>query len=676
MADSGIREMTVTPYPYTGTPYRFAIVPDSQVGGPTSGKRAITRSYRDANASDPARRQRVQWEIWGAIGSSLESTAGGLGIDFVRDLETRWERRLTSAGAQTTVDLTSLDPPGEGAYFGTAYFGSSYFSSSGTSLSGGSVVVFAEQGGYLLVLRGSLLTQVDMSTDPWTIVSTTVLDAVARDADSWRGTVKIALGPNGVMQRVTGVSGTGVTLADVTATSPAESVYATAIKRGSDRIWYINANESQTTFNYANYAFDDFVNLASPFQVGDPEVGTTGIGPFGPFTQFGSEDGIYSFTNQGKPTSLSRALATVQSSLNGKQFADPGYAWNYYTSVSGLRANAGGTDNPVGIGERMRSFTGHNGLPSAVYQVRGELPVVYQTEAGDLYGYRCTFGPATGGTGQPLLWPWFYDASSTCEAIFSSTTSAPSQGIWLIRADGTNLTYELISANGRDDLYSSYEYSVAGGSSYLTTLDRDTNLRKTLRLARFRTRNMASGDSWTVAFAFDADPDDPVGASYVSLDAVTTDGNHTVVPDNGAATGQGNPSPTASISGFTIKPRITQVAGGAGSASTPPEMVGTLEVEYDERPEQVQDVGVVVNLTGTGYTDNNIWDTLLTYVGEDTEQPMRIQLPDNLPPGVPGAYGGQQYAFLRAVVNREDIREPGIEGVELQFTIWPQAGTL
>jgi len=411
--------------------------------------------------------------------------------------------------------------------------------------------------------------------------------------------------------------------------------------------------------------------------VGDPEVGTTGIGPFGPFTQFGSEDGIYSFTDQGKPTPLSRALTALHSDLNGYQFADPGWAWNYYTAITGLRANAGGTDNPVGIGERMRGFTGHTGLPHAIFQVRGELIVVYHTPADEGYGYRCTFGPQTGGSGQPLLWPWYYDADGHCHAIYSSTSHVPTQdGVWLIRAAGTNLTYELIAANGRDDLYSSYEYSVAGGTAYLTTLDRDPNLRKTLRLARFRTRNMAAGDSWTVAFAFDANPNNPVGATYVSLDAVTTDGNHTIVPDNGTATSQGNPSPTNSISGFTIKPRITQAAAGAGSASTPPEMLGTLEVEYDERPEQVQDVSVVVNLTATGYTDNNVWQTLLEYVGEDTEQPMRIQLPDNLPPGVTGAYGGQQYAFLTATVNREDIREPGVEGVELRFSVWPQAGTL
>src|SRR3990172_4937672 len=296
MAAPGMREMTVLPYPYTGTPYRFAIVPDPQVGGPTSGKRAINRSYRDANTNDPARRKRVQWEIWGPIGASLESTAGGLGIDFCRNLTSSWERRLTSRGAQTTVDLTPFDPPGEGAFFGEYAFGSLYFSGSGSSGVGGQdVVTFAEQNGYLLVCRGSLLTQVDMTTTPWTVISTTALDAVARDSDHWRGTAKIALGSTAPMVRVVAATSSGLTLQNVTATSPAEDVYATAVKRGSDRIWYINANQAQSTFNYANYAFDDFVNLASPFQVGDPDVGTTGIGPFNAFTYFGQENGVSTF---------------------------------------------------------------------------------------------------------------------------------------------------------------------------------------------------------------------------------------------------------------------------------------------------------------------------------------------------------------------------------------------
>jgi hypothetical protein len=151
-------------------------------------------------------------------------------------------------------------------------------------------------------------------------------------------------------------------------------VYASAIKRGSDRAWYIDADQNGTTFNFVGYTLDAFVTLASPFPVGDPLVGMNGIGPFNSLTAVGEYDGIYTFTDQGKSVPLSRALDSLHSSLNGAQFADPGFGWNYYNAITGLRAHTfTGVDNPVGIGPGQRNFTGHNGLATALYAALGEL---------------------------------------------------------------------------------------------------------------------------------------------------------------------------------------------------------------------------------------------------------------------------------------------------------------
>lgn len=655
--------------PSSGTnTLRLAIATDR------NGRRLMTRNILDANSTSVVRRpRRVQWEIWGPAGQSLQSTSGGLGVDFVQNLDTRWERRLTSAGAQTFLDLTPFDPPGTGSYFGTAYFGSSYFGSGVGSGSGGDgpdVVVFAEQNGYLLVFRGPLLTQVDMTTTPWTVVSTRVLDATVRDADRWRGTVKVALGPTAPMVRVLGANPSGVAVENVQSTTPsAGDVFASAVKVGSDRAWYINAEQSAATYNFANYATDDFVNLAAPFQVGDPEVGTTGIGPFGPFTQFGQDNRISTFTDQGKPIPNSRALQTVSSPLNGKQFADPGWYWNYYTAITGLRANSGGTDNPVGVGERMRGFTGHNGLVHALGQVRGELPAVYETEDGDLYGYRCGFGNETGGTGQPLLWPWFYEEDQVCGAVFSSTTGAPSQGVWLIRASGTNLTYELISANGRDDLYGDYVYSTGGGKAYLTTLDDDPNLLKTLRLLRVRTRNMTAGSSFTLAMGFDTNPTNPTGSSYVTIGTVTGNGEQTVLPVSGN-------SPLSNISGYTLKPRITQAALGAGASSSPPELLGVMDGEYDERPEVVEQVEVSVKMESAGWTDNQIYDLLISLASSASNGPFLIELPDDPPPAVAASSGGGKKWAMLAGISRRQNASSEVEEAVLTWQVWPQAVAL
>jgi hypothetical protein len=641
---------------------QFAIVDDAQISG---GKRAITRTYRDANASDAGRIRRVQWEIWGPIGASLESTSGRLGTDFCQNLETRWERRLISAGQQTEVDLTGDDPASTHDAFGTSYFGTGYFSSV-AAVPNYDVNVFDEQEGYLFVHRGNLSTQVDMSS--WTVVETVDQMAEVLDAASWYGYGRIALGSDVPMQTRTVVTGSGSTYADTTATSPAQDVYAYAVKRGSDRAWYIDANTGGTTKNYAGYSLDSFDTLAAPFQVGDPLIPTTGIGPFGPFTMFGAQDNLYSFTDQGKPVPLSRALLNHQTTHNGQQWADPGWGWNYAITSIGLRAIQPGVDNPVGIGERMRGFTGHDGVPHAIWAERGELWIVYQAKNNDLYGYRGAFGPETANTGQPLMFPWFYQVSANSNAVFS-TASTPSPNIF--RADGTNIRRQIISPDGRDDLYQYYVYSTDGGEWYGTTLDRDTNLLKTLRLARFKTRSMTAGSSWQLGMAFDPPPTNTAGATYVNVgNAVTSNGAYTIEPVQGNAA-------LNNISGRTMKPRLTQIAAGAGADSTPPEVNGTLEIEYDERPEQIEEVTVVVNMTGTAYSNNYIWDTMRELLGSTVNGPFQIQLPDDLPPVVTkNSGGGKKYAMLSAATHRDDLKDPAIEGVQLVFQVWPQGDTI
>ena len=683
MTNQALNEVVITMpsglAPSGSTPIlRLPMLADSQLRG---GKRAIEREFVDANTSAPGRRRRVEWAIHGPIGASLESSAGYLGINFTRNLDPRWFQRLIPVAKQTTVDLTGFDPPGfDGSVFSadpavtvfsaiTTYFGSPL--GSGTSGDGPDVVVFAEQRGYLLVVRGALLTQVDTSTTPWAVIGTTIMDAPGLDADHWQGTVKVALGSTVAMQRVVGASSTGLVLEDVTATSPSGDVYASAIKRGSDRAWYINA-EAGTQYNFAGFTLDDFVNLANPFQVGDPLAGMNGIGPFGPLTMFGGMDNLYSFTDQGKPVPLSRAIYSHHSVLNGNQWADPGWGWNFATSGIGLRAiSQGGIDNPVGIGETMRQFTGHNGIAYTLYSERGELWGIYYTTDGEVYGYRGTFGNETGGSGQPLLFPWFYKAATFSQAIFSTVTGADDQGVFIIHGDGTNLVYSQIASDGRDDMYPDYTYDTTGPfAAYLTTLNRDVNLLKTVRLARFRTRNLTSGSSWAVSFAFDADQTDIPAATYTTLGTVTTNGAQTLTA---VSTG----APLSNISGRTITPRLVLVAGGSGADTTPPEIAGTLEVEYDERPAQTERISVACKFTSvSGRPENEVWDLLQSLVGEDTSAPLAVQIPDNLVPGVSTASGGgTYYAYLMSVTKRQDVVDD-VEGYTLVFDVFPQAGAV
>ncbi len=77
----------------------LAIVDDDKVGG---GRRAIQRSYRPSNVRDPGRIRGVEWNIWGPIGNSLESSSGLLATDFAQNMETRWVRRLLAAPCRHT----------------------------------------------------------------------------------------------------------------------------------------------------------------------------------------------------------------------------------------------------------------------------------------------------------------------------------------------------------------------------------------------------------------------------------------------------------------------------------------------------------------------------------------------------------------------------------------------
>lgn len=862
MPDASLRKLTVTlpdDLVSAGQPttIELQILSDDQISG---SKRAIQRSFRDANASDVGRIRRVEWRfggIAGAIGKSLWSSSGVLGVDFCQNLETRWDDRLTSSIKENRLTLTGFDPPGTGAYFGARYFGSKYF---GTGLSGsggaaGDVSVFVEQPGgvgQLFAARGELSTQIDINDAPFSVVNSVIQDAVIRDADAWYGNGYLALGPSKPMQRILSATPTGAVYEDTASTSPNASVFANAIKVGSDRAWIIDAAETTVNYNFAGYTLDAFENMASPFQVGDPKQPMNGIGPYGPLTLFGQSNGVFSFTDQGKPVPLSRGLLNLRSTLNGKQFADPGFGWAYYTSITGLRAvNLQGDDNPIGVGERMRGFTGHNGIPSAIWAARGELWIVYGATGDDMYGYRGVFGPETAITGQPLLFPWFYEADETSNAIYaSSTPDVGTQNLTVFRGDGTNLKWLTIAANGRDDLAETV-YSPDGGTAYLTTLDKDRNLLKTLRLVRLQTRNMGYGNSWTVAVGFDTEPDDSVGSTYTTIGSIVTDGFKTSQP---VLTG----IPLDGISGRTIKPRLTQnpntvytnyitnpsfefadtgwtnagrtlggylsdpdalygdymgfitsvgfpvtasipftlstvgavhyasiglylpslyannptvaitglsgatgtlsahgdrtlinqwqtvtvgpftpgadltgtltavqgaaisgmwidgalvtkntapvayfdggfsLTDGAGTGATewngttglststwtpsqiaPPELNGTFEIEYDERPEQIEEIRVVVMLDPGTPSDNQLYTQLRQLVGSSVNGPLKIQLPDDLPPDVSAVSGGgTKYAMLQSVTKRDDIKDGKIEGIELYLEVWPQAEVL
>lgn len=625
-------------YDQDGQATRFAVDDD--------GKRPILRNYRATNASDTGRIRRAIWELATNIGYSRESTSGALACDYAQDMETRFPRRLFSKGARTAITLTTADPPGVAntAKLGQFKLGSLAHKLGGAVTTTDSVTHFAEQYGYLFAFRGRLATVIQISN--WTVLGTSILPEAVQGATSWYGKVRVGLGSNANMRTLVGVSASGATWEE-THTLLETDVYAGPLAVGSDRCWFVTKSTNGELENLLSYTSDDFQTTASPFVVGDPKVRANGIGPLGPFTFVGLKTNLYSFTDQGKPVPLSRALIGHSSEHNGATWADPGWGWNYAITDIGLRACTSHIDNPVGPGESMRTFTGHGGRPTALWAERGELFVVYQSGA-DLYAYRCTFGPETANTGQPLFYPWWYKASSTCQAVFSTNTPTDTAMVW---GEGTNMAYETISRDGRDDLLSTRTYDTGGGTWYGTTRDAEPNLLKVMRLARLHTKGLTAGSSWTLAMSFD-------GGTYLDIETLTTNDHHTLRP---VETGV----PLDSIAGYTLKPRLTQVAAGSGASTTPPEIDGVLEIEYDERPAYVTEVALTINIGKTqGLSMQGVVDRLEALMNAQTTGPIKIRLPDE---------DIDRYGMVQAVSNRRDLVSGGVEGIDVMVQLWDTA---
>lgn len=622
-----------------GEPWKFTLAADKLL---PNGKRAILRNERATNATDPGRIRTVQWEYATPVGFSRESVGGVLGCDYAQNLDTRFPRRLLSAGARNAVTLTTKDPSGVSGTYKLGEFKLGAQKLGANVSASDNVTHFDEQGGRMFAHRGRLSTQVLISN--WSVEATHIHPESVQGATSWFGKGRVGLGAAANMRTREAISTSG-SIYESTRTILGEDVYAGPIAVGSDRCWYVTKGSTGELENLVGYTLDDFDTIANPFQVGDPRVKANGIGPFGPFTFFGTRTNIYSFTDQAKKVPLSRALIGHNSVNNGKQWADPGWGWNYYISDIGLRACTSHIDNPVGIGEAMRQFTGHNGRPTAIWAERGELFVVYEDSAGNAWAYRCTFGPQTSAGGQPDMYPWWYKASTSCNAVFSTNTPTNTAVAW---AEGTNMAYETISRDGRDDMFTSRTYGILGGSWFGTTLDRDPHLLKVLRLARVRTKGLTSGSTWHLLWSFD-------DGSYVSAGTVTSNGYVTIYPVQ-----ETQEVPLDDISGRTMKPKLVQVALGTGASTTSPELSGVLEVEYDERPEYITEVACTVVLDGNTVSKDGIEARLNSLKGSSTTGPVRIQLPDQQ---------GRAYGMVANVQNRRDIQED-VEAVDVIIHLW------
>lgn len=539
-----------------------------------NGKRAYVRRQKALQPADPGIPVTVSWQYHGPIGKSRAMQDPGHDHGT---LETRWDNVLTSLGAVSTLTLSTRDPLSSGsAALGAMPLGARALGGGSSLATPQAITHIKEAGGQLFVGRGGLVTQVNPSS--WAVVATTVMGAVVRGMAQWFMKLRIGLGGTKAIQTVTGVNSASAATFTNTQVS-ASDVFAKEMAVGNNSLWMVRADVSGTNENRLRRTTDDFASISTGFVVGDPGINATGLARIGGSMAVGSEIAVNGYTDEGFPFNLIEALRDARSANNARKMATGPDGWLYVCTDLTLYAVKGQTANPIGIGsDSLKGFEGFDGKPVALLPWRESLFVAYESSAGTTWRIlRGQFNPnLTPGSGEL---DWYPFATRTAGAVREISATSSSTLPTIVWGEGASQLARIAQGRGAQDyLDTSYSYSTAGGQWFGSSWMVQPFIRKTVRWGRFIAEDMKSGDSWMLAVAFD-------GGSYTNIgSAVTSSGAAKVVPA----------TPTSAPTGFIPKPRITQVASGATSGTTPPKLRGTLEVCFDLRPDMVTEVTCIL----------------------------------------------------------------------------------
>ncbi len=610
-----------------------------------SGRRGYVRSLRPSAPSDPGRVQTATWKLSGPLGQSRESPEGFLGHDYSDNIDTRNKDLLTSAAARNAVTLTGLDPPttGGGTYGGDNYGGAVY----GPAYAAGNTQFIDEDRGELFFHRDKASTQVDPSD--MSVVQTVIHPANVDGAAVWQDRGYLGLGIDAAMVRRVKVTSTGSKYEPVLISGI--PIGAKALTAGSDRLWMVTADNQEMFSNHARYSLDDLISVSCSFAVGDQKIPATGIGTLGVLTMIGNELGAGSFTDAGKPVKMVEPVKGHRSANNGVHFANY-EGWLYFTTDVGLYAwNGGLTVNPVGP-EADLDFEGAiDGRPTALWDYKDSLWCAYLTPGGNTYILRGDFKEGSGGTADTgrLDWYPFRLQSSTEVHVIGSTGQRTNPTI--IWGEGTNAAYATLGRRGRDIADANYVFGTDGGTWFGSTMMRNLHMVKNLRYARFITENCDATNTWQLAVSVDE-------GAYVNVGAaVTTNGLQTVFPVSGSP-----PTPLSTVNGHTFKFRLTQVAD---DPANPPQVRGFLTAVYDELPDMIQEVTVIVNLGGVPKS-KTLFDQLEVLADDGTASPVTVRLPDD-------PTNTDLYGFVVGVDEVRDIKGDGIQSAIVRLHIWETA---
>ena len=600
------------------------------------GRRGITLKTRPAQQGDPTRQRSARWRLSGPAGFERE-VGGYLGCAWSENLWGLEDGRLLPAPASVALDLSIQDPASAGSSVLDdpeavldAFTLDAPFASSPTTH-------IIEDRGLISFARSTLESFVSAASLAF---SATVQHAsTIRGSVQWYGSGWLSFGTQKRVQRRNTVPiGASPSYVD----APAE-VYAFDMERGEDELAYIKADVASGFANEIATLRDAFLSPSNSFRVGDPAVPATSIGALGASYLVGSEVGAFVFRPDGRPFNVGRQFTSLRHADNGKvqdQFA----GWDYITMIRGLYAyQAPSLFNPVGI-ESVTSFERFLGAPVYVHTVADALYVAYPGGYLLRGEFNAQFTPQTG------LLDWYPIRRFADDVSCMGSTATPTNPTF-IATHGDTAEFITLGRTARDLTDPNWRYHTGGGTWWGTKLARTAGRRGYMRAAYLSARNVDLASYWTLTVDLDEQADylpvgEPINRGGLAIRRPT----NVDAPDG------------RFVFERTLQPMLTLVSGGAGANVTPPELLGDLEIVYDEIADQVIDAAVALQFEegdrSVGQQLRELWDL----VGVGYPVPVLVGLPDDLD-------GDVRYGHVVSIERLEDASGTLI-GAFIQATLW------
>lgn len=506
------------------------------------------------------------------------------------------------------------------------------------------VTHFDEDRGQLFFHGGAYSTQVDPAD--MEAVDAFVHEAAVRGAADWRNRGYVGLGPTAPMQRRVAVTLTGSTYEDVEISG--SPIYTGPLVTGPDRLWLVDVdNEDEYALRFSLTALTSW---SGRFLVGDPGVAATGLGTYGRSALVGAETGAYGFTDLGIPVRVLESLRGQRSPYNSQDIITM-WGWTYITTSQGLKATIPGqVENPAGL---PRSFEGKpQGLPTAIWPYKDALFMAVKDVDGDAYILRGEFGLQTGGSGQPDWYPFCVIPEETVDMI-ASTAQRPVDGLQpsstLLMGIGSNAGYVILGRTERDIDDPDYLFTTGSDLTWTgTTMLRSSNMHKNIKYFVLLCEDLTNPDQIQVQVKVD-------NGDYVNVgSAVTTAGHKFVRPVTAGV-------PQTDVNGHTYKPRLVV---NSTQTQEPVKIRGTLDMVYDERPDEIWEHVFYVQLGQNRDLKKDIEELREFLAPHHSGSPLEFRYPGE---------ARVRYGFVVRVDAVEDMKGDGVQGAAVTIQEWDVA---